>query len=120
MRSICALSVLVPAVSLASDPAVDGAIFGFTDSQGVTHYSNVPADDRFKLVLTPPKPDEPPHPAGALARSDAYAHIIKGAATANRLEPALVRAVIVAESGGDPQAVSKRGARGLMQLMPET
>jgi soluble lytic murein transglycosylase-like protein len=56
----------------------------------------------------------------ALQRSAAYTHIIKGAAEANRLEPALVIAVIVAESGGDPKAVSKRGARGLMQLMPET
>ncbi len=121
MRSICALAVLVPVVSLASDPRVEGAIFGFTDSEGVTHYSNVPADDRFKLVLAPPKPDAPVYaPAPALQRTGAYAHIIKGAAAANRLEPALVRAVIVAESGGDPQAVSKRGACGLMQLMPET
>lgn len=38
----------------------------------------------------------------------------------NRLDANLVRAVIQAESGGDPRAVSRKGARGLMQLMPAT
>ena len=36
------------------------------------------------------------------------------------LEPALMHAVVRAESGYDPNAVSRAGARGLMQLMPET
>lgn len=42
------------------------------------------------------------------------------AATAHRLDPRLVRAVIQVESGFDPRAVSSKGAMGLMQLMPET
>lgn len=42
------------------------------------------------------------------------------AAETTGLDPALVLAVMVRESGGDPQAVSARGARGLMQLMPGT
>ena len=43
-------------------------------------------------------------------------------ATARRysLDPALVKAIIFAESGYNPKATSKRGARGLMQLMPNT
>jgi soluble lytic murein transglycosylase len=36
------------------------------------------------------------------------------------IDPDLVRAVVAAESGGDTEAVSKVGARGLMQLMPAT
>jgi len=41
---------------------------------------------------------------------------------ANRydIDPALVKAIIMAESGYNPRAISKRGAKGLMQLMPST
>jgi soluble lytic murein transglycosylase-like protein len=46
--------------------------------------------------------------------------IIQEAGQRYRIDPALIRAIIQAESGGNPLAVSRAGARGLMQLMPET
>ncbi len=49
-----------------------------------------------------------------------FESIIQDAAQRYRVEPGLIRAVIQAESGGNPLAVSRAGARGLMQLMPET
>jgi soluble lytic murein transglycosylase-like protein len=49
-----------------------------------------------------------------------YAKQIQAAAVANNIEAALIRAVISVESGYNPSAVSKAGAVGLMQLMPET
>jgi len=45
---------------------------------------------------------------------------LRDAAQQNRLDPALVGAVVCAESGGNPAAVSPKGAQGLMQLMPAT
>jgi soluble lytic murein transglycosylase-like protein len=47
-----------------------------------------------------------------------YDPLVLEAARAHGVDPALVRAVIRAESRYDPRAVSPRGARGLMQLMP--
>lgn len=49
-----------------------------------------------------------------------FARIVEDAASRNRLDPALVAAVIKAESNFSPHAVSRKGARGLMQLMPAT
>ncbi|HXW62302.1 MAG TPA: lytic transglycosylase domain-containing protein [Candidatus Acidoferrales bacterium] len=46
--------------------------------------------------------------------------IVREAAERNNLDPALVKAVISTESGWDPNAVSPKGAVGLMQLIPET
>ena len=49
-----------------------------------------------------------------------YQGEIGAAAERTNLHPGLVLAVVMAESGGDPDALSPKGARGLMQLMPET
>ena len=110
------------AALLATRAAV-ATIFAFTDAQGTVHYSNVPVDTRYKVVIESAREEGTagPPPLGALLRKSAqYSKVIESAARASRLEPALVQAVMVAESGGDPNALSKRGARGLMQLMPAT
>ncbi len=49
-----------------------------------------------------------------------FEQIINQAATTHQVDPALIKAIIMAESRYNPKAVSKRGARGLMQLMPVT
>ncbi len=49
-----------------------------------------------------------------------FDHIIQRVAKSYDVDPALVRAIIMAESSYNPRAVSKRGAKGLMQLMPKT
>lgn len=49
-----------------------------------------------------------------------WARLVEEAAEAHRLDPALVAAVIHVESSWKPRAVSPKGARGLMQLMPAT
>ena len=113
----CLLALLTVAAPVRAD------IYSFTDENGVTHFTNVPSDARYQVLLkSAPEMSE----AGAqispamLARSAEYDPIIEKAAELASVQPELLRAVIVVESGFDPQAVSKAGARGLMQLMPAT
>ncbi|MBS0579513.1 MAG: transglycosylase SLT domain-containing protein [Proteobacteria bacterium] len=120
MRATTPTLIILCALPLAPAMA-DGGIYSFTDEHGTVHYSNVPDDSRYRLLIAGTSPSTgAPDMKVLLQRSQAYMPIIKHAAQANRLDPALVRAVIVAESACDPEAISKRGARGLMQLMPET
>lgn len=53
-------------------------------------------------------------------KADSFKSIIQKAAELHRIDSALITAIIKAESGFNPNAVSKRGAKGLMQLMPQT
>ncbi|MFO0734946.1 MAG: lytic transglycosylase domain-containing protein [Labilithrix sp.] len=55
-----------------------------------------------------------------LSRYTRYDEHIRGAASLYQIPEQLVRAVIKVESDYDPRAISSAGARGLMQLMPET
>src|ERR1700676_2349857 len=100
-------------------------VYAFTDANGVSHFSNVPSDSRYQLLIATPSQAAAgtavkEHSIDWLARSAQYDGVIKGAAKAATIQAALVRAVIVVESGFNPRAVSKRGAIGLMQLRPET
>jgi soluble lytic murein transglycosylase-like protein len=49
-----------------------------------------------------------------------YASIVSKIANKHKIDPAIIMAIIMAESGYNPRAVSKKGAKGLMQLMPRT
>lgn len=99
-------------------------IYAFTDEQGVVHYTNVPNDIRYTLFMRTPQSAPAVSAGGGLKsgvrRAERYAHLIDAAARESSIEPELVRAVMVAESGADPHALSPKGARGLMQLMPDT
>ena len=102
-------------------------IYRYVDADGMVHFTNVPQDSRFKVYL---KERRVPDPVADTLASEIryyddkerarYAKPIQDAAKATRLDPALIHAVISAESGYNPLARSRKGAAGLMQLMPET
>ena len=97
-------------------------IYSFVDSAGVTHFTNVPVDGRYRLLLaTPPEEQQgAAQPEKWLAKSAQFDSFIDQAARSHAVRPELVRAVIVVESAFNPNAVSNRGAMGLMQLRPAT
>jgi soluble lytic murein transglycosylase-like protein len=100
-------------------------VYSFTDANGVSHFSNVPSDSRYQLLISTSSEAAAgtavkEHSIDWLARSAQYDGVIKGAAKDATIQAQLVRAVIVVESGFNPRAVSKKGAIGLMQLQPAT
>jgi soluble lytic murein transglycosylase-like protein len=101
-----AVTVVVP------DPG-QGAIYFYVDENGVQHFSNVPGDPRYRLKDSAAGVPR----SGSVNRFDSLIH---NAARRHEVDPLLIKAIVHAESGFDPYAVSEKGAKGLMQLMPET
>ena len=127
IRRRCLTSLVGWGWALIAFPAV-ADIYAHVDAAGVVHYTNVPVEEGFEVVLE--SPPEPTAGGGETSlkvpvelinrRAAAYEGIIREAAAANALEPELLRAVISVESAVNPRAISRAGARGLMQLMPQT
>jgi soluble lytic murein transglycosylase-like protein len=107
-------------------PDVAADIYKRVDRFGVIHYTNVPTDKRFYRVVIREMPNISAlaayrvQPSPMRAESRAYDPIIANVSRQYNVETALVKAVIKAESGFQANAVSPKGARGLMQLMPGT
>jgi Transglycosylase SLT domain len=99
-------------------PAARGDIYWFQDEYGVVHISNVPVDERFRFKEREAKREA----STTLPERDGrgYDALIKKVARAEGLDADLLRAVVETESNYDPEAVSAKGAQGLMQLMPDT
>jgi len=83
----------------------------------VVHFTNVKKEDqRYQKIATR---KQPKRLRRAPRRSD-YDPLIDEVARAHAVPPALIKAVIAAESAFNASAVSRAGAQGLMQLMPAT
>ncbi|MBI4561368.1 MAG: lytic transglycosylase domain-containing protein [Candidatus Rokubacteria bacterium] len=98
---------------------VSAASFRFVDEEGVVHFTNAPTDPRYDR-----QSGESGTASGWLrmahSQQNRYALEVHQAAERYGVEAGLVEAVIGAESAFDPWAVSRKGAQGLMQLMPQT
>ncbi len=88
-------------------------IYRYRDQNGVWHFTNLYTDSRYRLYMSTT------HKSSAQYIRE-YRGIIRDASRRFGLEAALIKAVIKAESDFDHQAVSVKGAQGLMQLMPGT
>jgi soluble lytic murein transglycosylase len=92
-----------------------GDIYRYIDENGVMHFTNTPttSNQKFKLFLRE-------KPKTSLRYSTKkYDDIIANASQQYGVAFPLLKAIIKAESGFDPRAVSKKGAKGLMQIMPQ-
>jgi soluble lytic murein transglycosylase-like protein len=92
-------------------------IFKYVDEEGVLHLTNVPSNPKAKYTLVMREKRILLHYDIDVNKFDEY---ISNSSNKHNIDPALIRAVIKAESNFNHRAVSPVGAQGLMQLMPAT
>lgn len=99
-------------------------IYKYEDNDGVVHFTDAPTDRRFKIFMRDIQRDKRLRTtfklSGCARDPKEFENIINSCALQYGVNKALVKAVIHAESGYNPTAVSRKGAKGLMQLMPKT
>jgi len=98
-------------------PGVSADIYKYVDEEGVLHLTNVPSIPNAKYILILKEKRVHFHSDIDVNK---YDHIIAKAASKYKIDQALIKAVIKAESNFNHRAVSPVGAQGLMQLMPST
>jgi len=112
-------ALAMAALVLAAVPDVSAQIYTRRKPNGVIEATNVPSSRDFRLTY--PGKGRLIHSFGFRGSySGQYDKHIEEAAAHHGVSPALVKAVIQVESEWDTLAVSSKGARGLMQLMPFT
>jgi soluble lytic murein transglycosylase len=108
IRSVLLLAAA--ALVLLGHEGYGQALYAYTDENGIRVFTNIAPEDAVRdLVVT-----------GSPPSVSSLDDIIEKYARHYRLDPSLIRSIIETESGFNPEAVSPKGARGLMQLMPET
>jgi soluble lytic murein transglycosylase-like protein len=126
-------AILVATCLLSSVARAD--VYGYVDAQGDTHFSTDALDDRYQLFikgdavfdssqLTPATPEPVRTPLFKILTEHPnlkkFENILAAAAAEFKVDLALMKAMMAAESGFNPVAVSPKGAIGLMQIMPAT
>jgi soluble lytic murein transglycosylase-like protein len=118
IRSLLCAAVFVPVLALAS-PAWSQT-HQFIGQDGTVHYTNAPSDPRYRRIGGASGTERGWLRLPAATPGAALHETIREVAQRHGVSQDLVAAVIRVESGFNARAVSRKGARGLMQLMPGT
>ncbi len=99
---------------------VDADIYMYIDSSGVIHFTNVPTNSETDYrIFIKEKPRKVLGPDSGEQYEHDFDHYIAEASKKHGVSFPLVKAIIKAESDFNPKAISRKGALGLMQIMPE-
>lgn len=120
------MTMLLLVLGLIGSWPVSAEMYKFTDEDGIVHYTNVrpPGQKNVKIFNFPCYASDPT--CNQLdwekipLNHQLFRDEIRVAADAFEVDEALIRAIIHAESAYQPDALSPKGAQGLMQLMPAT
>jgi soluble lytic murein transglycosylase-like protein len=123
---LCSIIAFLAAIVGLTVPAASGqSFYSYLDKDGSRIFTNIPPsiDESAEGSLSSDKSSlrrATPAPAIASVDPAAYDPLIRKYADYYGVDASLVHSIIATESGFNPKAVSSKGARGLMQLMPET
>jgi len=135
MRMPAPIHFAVAALACCLLPAAHADIYGYIDEQGAAHFAPDKLDARYRLFMRGDQAFDSSALAGPNATAvtpallqylsqhpslKKFEPLLAEAAEEFSVDPALLKAVMAAESGFNPAAVSPKGAVGLMQLMPAT
>ncbi|MBW2600143.1 MAG: lytic transglycosylase domain-containing protein [Deltaproteobacteria bacterium] len=84
------------------------------------HFQPSDSNSEWSVTVSQPSKDYSLQPAAPGETEPLFHSIIQEASDHYQVDPELIRAIIMTESSNNPRAVSRKGARGLMQLMPAT
>ena len=90
-------------------------IYMYIDSSGTVNFTNTPTSNNYRLYIK----EKPEKIKPRIINIKKYDDIIKKAQKKFGVEFSLIKAVIHVESDFNPRAVSKKGTKGLMQIMPD-
>lgn len=122
LLAFAAVAVFGAGLACVESVASAGSIYRYIDADGVMHFSDVPVDDRYDRIKTTPQRGVAFTPSASVRvpTERDYDRLIDQVGRRYGVHPALVKAVIAAESNFKPDALSHAGAQGMMQLMPAT
>ncbi len=108
------IGAVIVASAWLAPAGLQAEIYQYVSPNGTISLTNVPSDARYRKIEV-----ESARFHSILSERE-LEPLIRRHSSQQQLHPALIRAVIKAESNFDPRAVSRAGAIGLMQLMPQT
>ncbi len=113
-------TLLIVLLGIVRSLAHSSEIYQFVDASGTIHFTDTPTHTRYRPILSEGRKVPIKKSSRSVHTKARYPLMIDQIARAQDMDPALIKAVIRAESDFDPNAVSSSGAQGLMQLMPKT
>jgi soluble lytic murein transglycosylase len=120
LKHYCIFLLSMAVIGIFGHNLYSQALYSYLDQNGTRVFTNIPPVNAVWDLTVTGSPAPAPAVDDSKPKSEKFDAIIEKYAGEHNLDPSLIRSIIATESGFNPKAVSRKGAQGLMQLMPAT